>query len=102
MDKKQINNFFQICYFPTSEGKHYMRQYIFTNEGKVLNVKLYKIKSDAIDFIRKKYPINQYKIYNTHTLDIIPELKMTDISLSGSELLNNNKGTFYDYKNYKN
>jgi hypothetical protein len=83
-------NFYQICGFPNPKTHRYEMRDVFVNEYDEITKyrTLYLLPSEYQRLLRNLRD-NKYRMYSTYTLDYIDLPACHDITLSRSEILNN-------------
>lgn len=103
-----ISFFFQISTFKNNNGKYHMRKFIISDKNEFINIEDYMLSHNQCKRFYKSKNINQYRMYNTVTLNNINPPTLNDIYTANSSNLKdyqNNLSSMYlpftnDYNQY--
>jgi len=85
--------FYQICTFPDmNTNKYHLRKFIINDDDKFTSIKNYRLSKLQHDKFFKTKKKHEYKIYHTYDLEDVNYPTLADISMSRSNILNNQHG----------
>ena len=88
--EKQIIKFHQVCLFKNPHThKYHIRRFVYNELGECIEMSDHHLSQHNFDKFKKKYKPNEYRCYQTYTLNNVPPPKGGETLMAGSELLGN-------------
>lgn len=92
IESGQFTEFYQLAIFPnTQSGKYELRKFVLSGDKFITVKTFYLSRKEVKKFLNSKKQ-HEYKSYNAYSLDEVRYPNMGEISVSRSDILNNDSG----------